>query len=86
MKPGRVRTGFFFWPIEQGATMNWLMRSHAVNRSLEIGFAYGFSTIWMLDGLRPRRNALHVAIDPYELSLWHGVGLAQVERLGVRSY
>jgi predicted O-methyltransferase YrrM len=72
--------------IEQGATMNWLMRSHTVKRSLEVGFAYGFSTIWMLDALRPRRNALHVAIDPYELSLWHGVGLTQVDRLasGVR--
>ena len=72
--------------IEQGATMNWLMRSHSVKRSLEIGFAYGFSTIWMLDALRARRNALHVAIDPYELSLWHGVGLTQVKRLasGVR--
>jgi predicted O-methyltransferase YrrM len=72
--------------IEQGAMMNWLMRSYSVKRSLEIGFAYGFSTIWMLDALRPRRNALHVAVDPYELSLWHGVGLTQVKRLtsGVR--
>jgi predicted O-methyltransferase YrrM len=72
--------------IEQGATMNSLMRSHSVKRSLEIGFAYGFSTIWMLDALRPRRNALHVAVDPYELSLWQGVGLTQVKRLasGVR--
>ncbi len=67
--------------IEQGATMNSLMRSHSVKRSLEIGFAYGFSTIWMLDALRPRRNALHVAIDPYERSLWQGVGLSQVKRL-----
>jgi len=72
--------------IEQGATMNRLMRSYSVKRSLEIGFAYGFSTIWMLDALRTRRNALHVAIDPYELSLWHGIGLTQVRRLasGVR--
>jgi predicted O-methyltransferase YrrM len=72
--------------IEQGAMMNSLMRSHSVKRSLEIGFAYGFSTIWMLDALRPRRNALHVAVDPYELSLWHGIGLTQVKRLasGVR--
>jgi predicted O-methyltransferase YrrM len=72
--------------IEQGAMMNSLMRSHSVKRSLEIGFAYGFSTIWMLDALRPRRNALHIAVDPYELSLWQGVGLTQVKRLasGVR--
>lgn len=67
--------------IEQGATMNRLMRSHSVKRSLEIGLANGFSTVWMLDALRPRRNALHIAIDPYQKSQFQGVGLAQAKRL-----
>jgi predicted O-methyltransferase YrrM len=72
--------------IEQGAIMNEIMRSHSVKRSLEIGFCYGFSTIWMIDALRQKRDALHVAIDPYEKTLWHGIGITQVNRLasGVR--
>jgi predicted O-methyltransferase YrrM len=68
--------------IEQGATMHRLMRAHSVKRSLEIGLANGFSTVWMLDALRPRRNALHIAIDPYQKQTFHGVGLAQAKRLG----
>jgi len=67
--------------IKQGAMMNKLMRSYSIKRSLEVGLGYGFSTVWMLDALRPRRNALHVAIDPYQKSFFKGIGLTQVERL-----
>jgi predicted O-methyltransferase YrrM len=72
--------------IEQGAMMHKLMRSHSIKRSLEVGFAYGYSTVWMLDALQSRSNAFHVAIDPWEEHTFHGIGLAQVKRLefGVR--
>jgi len=57
------------------------MRTHSTERSLEIGFAYGFSTVWMLDALRSRSNSLHISIDPFEKSQWGGIGLYQVQRL-----
>jgi|ERR1700730_3961034 len=71
----RIRT-------RQGKAIHNFMRAHSVRKSLEIGFAYGFSTIWMLDALRFLPNSRHIAIDPFERSVWHGVGLAQVKRLG----
>jgi predicted O-methyltransferase YrrM len=37
---------------EQGATLRQLMMDNSASRSLEVGFAYGFSTLWMLDALR----------------------------------
>ncbi len=67
--------------VEQGAAIHRLMRSHSVRRSLEIGLANGFSTVWMLDALRARRNALHIAIDPYQRSFFKGVGVTQAKRL-----
>ncbi len=33
--------------------------------------------------MRSRRNSHHVAIDPFELTLWSGVGLHQASRLSV---
>jgi predicted O-methyltransferase YrrM len=63
--------------IAQGANINALMRDHSVHRSLEIGFAYGFSTVWMLDALRLRNNSLHIAIDPFEKTQWKGIGLCK---------
>lgn len=66
----------------QGAQMNRLMKSAGATRSLEVGFAYGFSTIWMMEALLDRPKGTHVAIDPFEQTAWGGVGLAQVARLG----
>ena len=58
------------------------MIDSSASRSLEVGFAYGFSTLWMLDALRKHREAaVHVAIDPFEKSLWHGIGLNQVDKI-----
>ncbi len=67
--------------IKQGAMMNEFMRANSVQRSLEVGFAYGFSTVWMLDALRSKTDSLHVSVDPLQKSLWHGIGLTQVDRL-----
>jgi predicted O-methyltransferase YrrM len=69
--------------IAQGAQINQIIRNSETTKSLEIGFAYGFSTVWILDGLRSRRNSRHVAIDPFEITAWCGVGLQQVKRLSV---
>jgi predicted O-methyltransferase YrrM len=69
--------------IAQGAQLNRIIRESGATKSLEIGFAYGYSTIWILDALRLGTNARHVAIDPFELTLWGGVGLQQVKRFGV---
>lgn len=67
--------------IAQGSQMNKLMRSYRVEKSLEVGFAFGFSTIWILDALLDQKGGFHQAIDPFEKSQWQGVGLKQVERL-----
>ena len=64
----------------QGQAIHNFMREHSVKNSLEIGFAYGFSTVWIIDALRSQANSRHIAIDPFERQ-WGGVGLKQVERL-----
>jgi predicted O-methyltransferase YrrM len=64
--------------------MHDLMREHSVKQSLEVGMAYGFSTVWMLDALRSQADSLHIAIDPFQKTGWHGIGLAQVARLGFK--
>lgn len=67
--------------IEEGAALYDLLRVHDVRSSLEIGFAYGFSTIWFLEALAGQQGARHFAIDPFEKRNWHGIGLKQVELL-----
>lgn len=68
--------------IEQGLLLHSLAVDNNVVRSLEIGFAYGFSTVWILDALRGKENAKHIAVDPFERTVWESVGLTQIEKLG----
>lgn len=70
-------------PIPEGAELHRLIRSGGFTRTLEIGFAYGFSTVWMLDALAGASGSVHVAVDPKERTHWGGVGLRQVERLAL---
>ena len=67
--------------IAQGAQINRIIRQSEIIKSLEIGFAYGFSTVWILDALRSRIGSRHIAIDPFEITLFCGIGLEQVKRL-----
>lgn len=64
----------------QGSELHRIFREAGVRTSLEIGFAYGYSTIWMLDAVSRSENGSHVAIDPFEKSSWGGVGLWQVQQ------
>lgn len=68
--------------IAEGANLHRLLKESGARSSIEIGFAYGFSTVWLLDALAGRKDARHIAIDPFEEEIWDGIGLKQVELLG----
>lgn len=62
-----------------GSELNRLIRQAGAKRSLEVGLAYGFSTIWIMDALAEGGD--HTAIDPFQQSYWSGVGATQARRL-----
>ena len=66
--------------VEQGSELNRLLRETGCAKTLEIGLAYGYSTIWILDALKP--GGSHIAVDPFQLGEWRGIGLHQAKRLG----
>jgi predicted O-methyltransferase YrrM len=47
--------------------------------TLEIGMAYGYSTLYFLAAMRRNQLGSHTAIDPFQRSDWHGIGLAHVQ-------
>ena len=53
------------------------------DQTLEVGLAYGFSTLFLLSALRDQGRGHHLAIDPYQSSDWHGVGAARARQLGM---
>jgi predicted O-methyltransferase YrrM len=54
-------------------------------RTLEIGFAEGFSTLYFLAAAKMNGGGSHVAIDPFE-NFWHGIGSQKVRQSDMSSH
>jgi len=68
---------------EQGMYIYDLCRTVKPKRTMEIGFAYGFSTLFFLAGHKANGGGRHIAIDPDECSYWHGIGLQKSRDVGL---
>jgi predicted O-methyltransferase YrrM len=70
--------------IEQGLWLHQLCLKVRPKKTLEIGLGYGFSTLYFLAAIFQNKVGHHTAVDPSQSS-WHGVGLANVGRVGMES-
>jgi predicted O-methyltransferase YrrM len=63
---------------EQGMWLYDLCRSVKPKSTLEIGMAYGFSTLYILAAIDRNQGGAHTSVDPFQHAGWHGIGLANV--------
>jgi len=69
----------------EGMWIYHLCRQIKPQASLEIGLAFGFSTLFFLAALAENGSGRHTAVDPYQLQAptrWAGIGLAHGRQLG----
>lgn len=69
----------------EGMWIYELCRQVKPQATLELGLAYGFSTLYFLAALAENSKGRHTSVDPYELNApgrWAGIGLTQGRRLG----
>ena len=59
---------------EKGMLLYHLCLERKPKIVLEVGLAYGFSTVYLLAALREAGRGRLISIDPLETRLWHGVG------------
>jgi predicted O-methyltransferase YrrM len=57
-----------------------------VIRTLEVGCAYGLSSLHIASALAGRPGAHHVIVDPDESTAWCGVGVSNLDRAGIDFY
>ncbi len=70
---------------EEGAFLQGVLEKTPGTDSLEIGLAYGVSTLFFCDVLAKRPGARHVVVDPMQNSdEWKGIGLKNLERAGFK--
>jgi predicted O-methyltransferase YrrM len=55
----------------------------AITRTLEVGCAYGLSSLHICTGLQGRLGARHTILDPFQNSQWDGTGIRNLEEAGV---
>jgi predicted O-methyltransferase YrrM len=75
---------------EEGAFIQDIIRSAQPRVSLEVGCAYGISSLYICEALRQVNAAKHIIIDPGQhfphgkgpFSGWEGIGLANLRRAG----
>jgi len=65
----------------QGMWLYDLCVSAKPKATIEIGMAYGYSTLYFLAAIAKRQEGHHTAIDPFQRSNWHGIGLTHARAL-----
>lgn len=72
---------------EEGMLIEQVFGTVKPDTSLEIGCAYGISTLFVCDALATNaKAATHIVIDPAQTSLWGGIGLKNIARAGYQHF
>lgn len=70
---------------DQGRLLHKMVREIKPQNSLEIGLAWGGSAVHIMCAILENGFGRHTAIDPYEVSMWSGIALSEMERLQINS-
>jgi Predicted O-methyltransferase len=65
----------------QGMWLYDLCVSVRPKSTLEIGMAYGYSTIFFLAAIEKNQAGHHTSVDPFQRSHYHGIGLTHAQAL-----
>jgi|GEM_PF-657262 predicted O-methyltransferase YrrM len=68
--------------VEQGEYIYSLIKKYRPKVSLEIGLAYGISSLYICRGLKEVNGEKHIVIDPYQKEQFHDIGLINLIRTG----
>jgi predicted O-methyltransferase YrrM len=60
-----------------------ISRDPKITRTLEIGCAFGISSLFICSATKERGQSRHSIIDPFQNSQWHGIGIANLRRCGL---
>jgi predicted O-methyltransferase YrrM len=68
---------------EEGKLIDRVFRTVAPDVSVEVGCAYGVSTLYVCDALAANgKAAKHIVIDPFQRQYWCGIGLTNIAKAG----
>jgi predicted O-methyltransferase YrrM len=76
-----------FMDEREGDLISKVVESVRPTTSLEVGFAYGVSTLFICEALsKIGKPAKHIVVDPFQFSEWRGIGLRNVKCAGYGTF
>lgn len=70
-------------PRGEGEFICDLITRNRPRKTLEIGCAFGISSLFICDALRrTESDFVHIIIDPFQHEDWHGIGVGNLEKAG----
>ncbi|MGH9627422.1 MAG: O-methyltransferase, partial [Bryobacteraceae bacterium] len=71
-------------PQETGEALYRLVLDLRCEQTLEIGMAYGLSTLFICQAHEDRGQGSHIAIDPVQSTRWKSIGLSNIQKAGLQ--
>jgi len=65
-----------------GELIGRIVRASGARRTLEVGMAWGLSTLYICEALAANGGERHIAVDPNQTSDYHGCGVLNAQRAG----
>lgn len=66
----------------EGNAVQKLIRENGFSKSIEVGCAYGMSSLHICKALSSSDDPFHLALDPNQSNDWHGIGRLNLKRAG----
>jgi predicted O-methyltransferase YrrM len=83
-RSGQVHTLHSAVDREEGELLSSIIRNDpTIRNTLEVGCAYGLSSLYICTATRNRPGASHTIIDPFQNTQWDGVGIKQLGEAGI---
>jgi predicted O-methyltransferase YrrM len=72
-------------PYDEGLALYNFIRSTKAENTLELGLAYGLSTLFLCQAHHDNGMGHHTAVDPFECTQWKSIGLLNIRKAGLDS-
>lgn len=71
---------------DEGAFIESIIVKHFCKQTIEIGCAYGISSLHISRALQSKMGAHHTIIDPFQHTQWQGIGIKHLQQAAVSNY
>jgi hypothetical protein len=82
-RSGKVYQLDYCVDLDEGEFLTSIIQDDpGVVKTLEVGCAYGISSLFISSAIHGRNGAFHTIVDPFQNSEWDGVGIKNLEDAG----